>query len=153
MTCRRGTVIAAALALMLLAAGLLASAAIVASSRAESAARARLALVAEAGSHRVLARLLAENDPGIDALPVGGALTRTVALDVNDRSADLPLAALVRVQRLSSSTWILAVDLRAGTGVTARRRLAVIVRRSGAPDAPLAGALAPIARWSTADLY
>lgn len=153
MSGRRGTAIVAALAILLLAGGLLASAAMLASSRAEAGSRARLSLVAEAGVRRAVARLLAGQDPTIDSLPVGGAFTRRLALDARDRSAGQPASVLVRVQRLSSATWYLAADLQVGAGPTARRRIAVVARRASAGDGSPSGALVPIAQWGTADLY
>lgn len=152
---RRGTALVAALALVVLAAALLASAALVASSGAATALRARASLAAESGVRRALADGLISWNPAWDSLGTGAALAVDPASVNDDSGAGLPMLVTIRAQRLAPTLYALTADVRVGgEPLLARRRASIVVQRSGlaAPGVALS-TLAPIVRWSTADLY
>jgi hypothetical protein len=152
---RRGVALVAALALLALSAAVLAGsfAAATAATRAMRAARA--AAEAEATARHALATILSQGDAETEGLAVGAWRERALS-DVELDGGARGVTGRTHVQRLQPRLYALAVDVRIGTGaVLARRRLRLLLERpSGDSSTTLAGgALRPIARWSTADLY
>ncbi len=152
---RDGTAIVAALALVTLAAALLASSAAVVSAGARAVLAERAALSAEARARRLLATTLDHWDARDDSLDIGATVDRIVDADSSEAAPELPATARVSVQRLGATLFAIAADVRVGGDQPlARRRIRLLVQRVIMPDSVRTHLRpAPIARWSTADLY
>lgn len=144
----------AALALLALAAALLVGMAS-ASRRIGRAGRSQAAmLVADAESRRALAGYVATWGASADALPVGGTLVASAASTAGVSS--FPVGVRLRLQRLTQSRYVLAVECAVGPDsvIFARRRLRLLLERPTATDSTAALLPpTPVAVWSFADLY
>lgn len=152
---RKGTAVVAALALVVLAAALLASAAAVASAGAREVLAGRAALCAEAEMRRQLAGTLGHWLTSYDSLPIGQSLDRVSSVGHAPDTQELPTTARVSVQRLGRALFAITADVQVGMERSlARRRARLLVQRAAASDSarPVLPP-APLARWSTADLY
>jgi hypothetical protein len=152
---RDGTAIVAALALVTLAAALLAWSAAVVSAGARAVLAERAALSAESQARRLLAITLRHWDVRDDSLDTGAMVDRIVDAESSEAAPALPTTAHVSVQRLGATLFAIAADVRVGGDQPlARRRIRLLVQRVIMPDSVRTHLPpAPIARWSTADLY
>ena len=152
---RRGSAVLVALALLALGAALLAGSAEAARSAARSVNSYEATIVAEAESHRVVAEFVAGWGPTHDSLAIGAGLAITTGPRSRGSGA-WPVVNRVRLIRLASARYVLAVDCQVGPGSVgyARRRLQVTLERPAQQDstAPLLPPV-PISRWSVADLF
>jgi hypothetical protein len=142
----------AALGLMMLAAGLLAGTA-VASLGLQRATRT-LAATARADSElrRGLALVLQGWDAGLDSMPVGAAVDRTIP---TGGAEGPPLAVQARVRRLGTMLYAAVVAVQVGDSAAplASRRARLLLSR--AADTAATGAVAgvrPLSQWSVTDL-
>ena len=150
---RRGVVLVVVLALLALGGALIAGAYSAARSSARATRSVRAGIVAQAAARRAIARAISGWSGVDDALAVGAFTIRapiestTFALDSVD--------ARVRVQRLASSLFVVAVDASVPSvrAPLARRRVRVLLERSAPIDTTMPRAPRPIARWASADLY
>jgi hypothetical protein len=147
-------VLLAALALLALAAALLVGTAS-ASSRIARAGRSRAAtLVADAESRQALASFVAAWGSSADALPVGGTLVTTTASTASVGA--MPVGVRLRLQRLTLTRFVLAVECQVGPGslILARRRFRLLLERAIVTDSTVPRRPpAPVAVWGLADLY
>ena len=155
MAIRRGSAVLVALALLALGAALLAGSAEAARSAARSVQSYEATIVADAESHRAVAEFVAGWGPAHDALGVGADLAGTTGPKSRGSGA-WPVVTRVRLIRLASARYVLAVDCQVGPGSVgyARRRLQVTLERPAQQDStapPLPPV--PIGRWSVADLF
>ena len=150
---RRGVALVTVLGLLALTAALVAGAFATATAALRASRTARASVVARESARRALGRAIAGWRRMDDSLPIGGFVVRTspesvgVALD----SAD----ARLRVQRLSLTSFVIAVDVvvPASGPTLARRRMRVLLERPPSPDSTTLLAPRPITRWPVADLY
>ena len=159
---RRGFALVTALALLALSAALLVGAVTIATALARSARTERASLAADASARHALATVLATWGDG-DALAVGQGLERELTVAETGGDPRSPTAGRLRIQRLTTGLFAIAVDVRAGAPTPARLRLRLLVARPRVADTvsrdslaatPTArGVPAPILRWSAADLY
>jgi hypothetical protein len=151
---RDGTAIVAALALVTLAAALLAWSAAVVSAGARAVLAERAALSAESQARRLLATTLGHWDVRDDSLDTGAMVDRIVDAESSEAAPALPTTAHVSVQRLGATLFAIAAVRVGGDQPLARRRIRLLVQRVIMPDSVRTHLPpAPIARWSTADLY
>lgn len=150
---RRGVVLVAVLALLALGAALIGGAFAAARGAGRATRSSRAGIVAHAAARRALARTLASWTAADDSLGVGAFVTRTfaetaaVALDAADTR--------VRVQRLSSTLFVVAAEasVPSASVAIARRRVRILLERAPTIDSTIVSPLRPLARWSSADLY
>ena len=88
-----------------------------------------------------------------DSLPIGAFALRT-----SPDSVVAPLDSTntrIRVQRLSLTRYVVAVDVvvPAAGPALARRRMRVLLERPPSPDSATLLAPRPLTRWSVAELY
>jgi hypothetical protein len=110
---------------------------------------------AQAEAHVVLAETLAAWNAGDDSLAIGASSVRITSARHNGFGA-LDLRTAVRVHRTAARRFVIAVSAQVGQGsaVRARRRLQLVVERDIASDtAAPKRPPAPLARWSTSDIY
>jgi hypothetical protein len=151
---RRGVALVAALAVVALATGLLVGAFASARALARANASARSAHRAESGARRAMAEVVMGWDGALDSLAVGASVERVIPSPPAD--AGPRLSRLCRVQRLSRSLFLVAVDVRVGEGSSsmARRRYRLLLQRDSLADSGSAPrAPRPISRWSIAEWY
>jgi hypothetical protein len=152
---RRGAALLIALALLALGAALLAGSSASAHSAARAEASREASLLAEAESRAAIAEFMAAWNGVQDAIAVGGGAASSIGPRHRGFGATLVLTQL-RLQRLSSSRFVLAADCQVGPddAVLARRRVYLLLERglqidSTTPILPPA----PIGRWGLADTY
>jgi hypothetical protein len=144
-----------ALALLALGAALLAGSAEAGRSAARSVQSYEAALLAEAESRVAVAEFMAGWSPAADSLPVGAGFGSTIGPRHPTGSA-MTVVSRLRLQRVSSARFVLAVDCQVGpdNAVQARRRLQLLLERPSRSDstAPILPPV-PLKRWSFADLF
>jgi hypothetical protein len=112
-------------------------------------------LLADAESRSVVAEFMAGWNSSADSLLVGAWLDATIG-PRRRGSAGANVVTRLRLQRLSSARFAMAVECQVGpdNAVQARRRLLVLLERptqqdSTAPVLPPS----PLGRWSITDLF
>jgi len=150
---RRGVVLVAVLALLALGGALIAGAYAGARSSARATRSVRAGIVAHAAARRAIARAISGWSGADDSLAVGAFTIREPS--ESTASALDSVDARVRVQRLTPSLFVVAVDasVPSARAPIARRRLRVLLERSVPIDTTTPRAPRPISRWATADLY
>jgi hypothetical protein len=146
-------VLVAVLALLALGGALIAGAIAAARSSARATRSMRAGIVAQAAARRAIARAILGWSAADESLAVGAFTIRTssesaaVALDFADTR--------VRVQRLASSLFVVAVDasVPSARAPIARRRMRVLLEHTAPVDTTAARPPRPIARWASGDLY
>jgi hypothetical protein len=152
---RRGGALLIALTLLALGAALLAGSSASAHSAARAESSREAGLLAEAESRAALAEFMAGWSGVQDAIAVGNGAVSSIGPRHRGFGGALVLTQL-RLQRLTSSRFVLAADCQVGPddAVLARRRVYLLLERalqidSTAPILPPA----PLGRWSLADIY
>jgi len=150
---RRGIALVSVLGMLALAAALVAGAFATAIAASRATRTARAAIVARESARRALGRAVAGWTPMDDSLPIGAFALRT-----SPDSVVAPLDSTntrIRVQRLSLTRYVVAVDVvvPAAGPALARRRMRVLLERPPSPDSATLLAPRPLTRWSVAELY
>lgn len=150
---RRGVVLVAVIALLVLSGALIAGAFAAARGTARATRSARAGIIAQAAARRAIARTLSVWSTADDSLRIGAFAARALAESsvVAIDSADVR----VRVQRLSELLYVVAaeVSVPSARSPLARRRMRVLIERAPTIDTTTVQPLRPIARWASADLY
>ena len=150
---RRGIALVAVLGMLALAAALIAGAFATATAATRATRTTRAAIVARESARRALGRAVSGWQRVDDSLPIGAFTLRTSPESLATRLDSVN--ARVRVQRLSLTRYVIAVDVVVpATGpVLARRRMRVLLERPPSPDSTTLLAPRPFMRWSVAELY
>ena len=150
---RRGVALVAALGLLLLAAGLLAGSA-VASVELRRATRSLTATArADAELHRGLGEVLRGWDGGLDSMPAGGMVERSVP---PPEPAGPTVVVRAQVRRLNAGLYAASVTVRIGGdgAPLALRRARLLLERTADTSVGGAGAhVTTLGRWSLVDLH
>jgi hypothetical protein len=150
---RRGVVLVAVLALLMLAGALIAGAFAAARASARATRSSRAALVAHAAARRTLVRAVASWSGREDSMNVGAFDAREGREPASD-----PLDAAdtrVRVHRLSPTLFLLSADasVPSSGAPIARRRARALLERAPTIDSTLVSRVRPIARWASGHQY
>ncbi|MES2178679.1 MAG: hypothetical protein V4550_12540 [Gemmatimonadota bacterium] len=152
---RHGGALVIAIAILTLGAALLTGSSAASRRAARSSNSFNWGMLAEAESMRVLSDVIATGWPDRDSLPIGGDRR----WDVGPRSADpngATATTTVRLHRLSSMRFVVAVDCRIGPedAVVARRRRLALLDQPLSTDS-ISAILLPtlIPQWGIADIY
>ena len=152
----RGSALLVALALLALGAALLAGSAQAGRSASRSAQSHVAAITADAEARTALADFVGGWSGSSDSIEVGTGREASVAPH-RVGLAGLMASARIRVLRVSSSHFVIGVEVTVGPAgvVAARRRMCLIIERQSPADSTATEPQAPqrIARWSAADLF
>jgi len=150
---RRGIALVTVLGLLALAAMLVAGAFATATAASRATRSARAAIVAREAARHALGRAVAGWQRVDDSLPIGAFTLRTSP--ESSATAIDSVNARLRVQRLSLSRFVVAVDVVVpATGAPlARRRMRVLLERPPSPDSTTLLSPRPLMRWPVAELY
>ena len=152
---RCGAALLIALTLLMLGSALRAGSA-ASSPSAARAARAHEAItVADAEARATVARYVMAWGAAENALVTGGELLTTAGARTSGIGA-LPVRATLRLLRLSSSRYVVAVECWIGSAAEALavRRLSLVLDRPVPTDSTLAPAApVPAPQWAMSDLY
>lgn len=144
-----------ALALLALGSALLAGASAAARRATRGQATLEAAIAAESEARVVMAEAVGAWSAAIDSLPLGGMVVQGIGPRLRGFGG-MEVRSSVRIQKVGPSRFVVAVSTSAGPGSArrARRRLTLVVERRASADStvPILP-LAPIRRWSVADVF